>query len=123
MRQTFSVRFLARKRVATMEFPQTIYARISLNGERVEFATSLKCNICSWNRKAQKAQGGSKETLSINGIIGNIRARINEIYYHQTLHGEATSAQEIKDIFTGATKKKHYLISLFLLENTVKMTL
>ena len=100
MRQTFSVLFFLRKKHQTVEGkPQTIIARITVNGQNVELATHLKCCIKDWKSKIQQAKGRSSTALNLNSSLHDIRACINYIFHQQTLHGESTSPQVIKEIY------------------------
>ena len=113
MRQTFNVLFLLRKYKNRMDQPQHIFVRITLNGRKVEMTTHLKCTLNDWDQKHRRVSSKTKEAQAINNLLTAIRSRINHIYYEQTLYGETTTPQAIKDAFTGADKKNHYLLELF----------
>lgn len=113
MKQTFSVLFIQKKNPKNIDKPQSIVVRITVNGKSVEIFTKLKCGVNQWDSKQHKIVGNDKSCSINNAILNNIRTRINQIYYQQTLYGEITTAQNIKDTFTGANKKQHYLLSLF----------
>jgi len=113
MRQTFSIVFIQKKNPKTIDKPQSIVVRITVNGKSVEIFTKLKCGVNEWDSKQHKIVGNDKSCSINNATLNNIRTRINQIYYQQTLYGEVTTAQNIKDTFTGANKKQHHLLKLF----------
>ncbi len=69
MRQTFPVLFLLRKYKGTMDQPQHIFVRITLNGKKVELSTHLKCFVADWNQKYHKVNGKTKEAQTTNNLI------------------------------------------------------
>lgn len=113
MRNTFSILFFIKKNSSKMEYPQTIIARITVNGKSVEVNTGVKSYIHQWNAKRHQIIGKTKETNQKNRTLDNVRIKINQIYYKQTLYAESTTAKTIKDCYTGADKDFHYILSLF----------
>lgn len=93
----------------------SIMVRITINGESVEISTGQKSSIANWNIRLHQCVGnGAKET---NLFLKSIRFRLNQIFYQQTLYGQTTTSKKVRDTFTGADKKSHYLLSLFELHN------
>jgi len=117
MRQTFSVSFFLRKKHQIESKPQAIVVRITVNGQSVEMTTHLKCCIQDWKSKIQQAKGRSSTALNLNSSLHDIRARINYIFHQQTLHGESTSPQVIKEIYLDELRTKHHLLSFFEVHN------
>lgn len=117
MRQTFSVSFFLRKKQQIESKPQTIVVRITVNGQSVEIATHLKCCVKDWKPQIQQIKGRNSAALSLNSSLHDIRARINYIFHQQTLHGESTSPQVIKEIYLDESRTKHHLLSFFEIHN------
>jgi len=117
MRQTFSVVFFLKRRHKIEDKPQTIVARITVNGESSEFSTHLKCCIKDWKSNIQQAKGQRLATLTLNSSLHDIRARINYIFHQQTLHEESTSPQVIKEIYLDKSRTKHHLLPFFDIHN------
>lgn len=93
----------------------SIMVRITINGESVEINTGQKSSIANWNIRLHQCVGNcAKET---NLFLKSIRFRLNQIFYQQTLYGQTTTSKKVRDTFTGADKKLHYLLSLFELHN------
>ena len=115
MRQTFSLLFFLKKRPNHMDGLLSIMVRITINGESVEISTGQKSSIANWNIRLHQCVGNcAKET---NLFLKSIRFRLNQIFYQQTLYGQTTTSKKVRDTFTGADKKLHYLLSLFELHN------
>ena len=117
MRQTFSVSFFLRKKHQIESKPQAIAVRVTVNGQSVEMTTHLKCCIQDWKSKTQQAKGRSSTAVNLNSALHDIRARINYIFHQQTLHGESTSPQVIKEIYLDESRTKHHLLSFFEIHN------
>ncbi len=117
MRQTFSVSFFLRKKHQIESKPQAIVVRITVNGQSVEITTHLKSYIKDWKPEMQQAKGMSFATLNLNSSLHDIRARINYIFHQQTLHGESTSPQVIKEIYLDESRTKNHLLSFFEIHN------
>lgn len=115
MRQTFSLLFFLKKSPNHMDGLLSIMVRITINGESVEISTGQKSSIANWNIRLHQCVGNcAKET---NLFLKSIRFRLNQIFYQQTLYGQTTTSKKVRDTFTGADKKLHYLLSLFELHN------
>ena len=115
MRQTFSLLFFLKKRQNHMDDLHPIMVRITINGKSVEIYTGQKALLSNWSIRLHQCVGScAKQT---NLFLKSIRFRLNQIFYQQSLYGETTTPQKIKDTFTGADKKNHYLLSLFELHN------
>ena len=117
MRQTFSVLFFIRKKHQIESKPQTVVVRITVNGQKVELATHLKCYSKDWVPNKQQARGRNPASILLNSSLHDIRARINYIFHQQVLHGESTSPQVIKEIYLDESRTKHHLLSFFKTHN------
>lgn len=115
MRQTFSLLFFLKKRQNHMEGLHPIMVRITINGESTEVSTGQKSLIANWNIRLHQCVGSSAKQTNL--FLKSIRFRLNQIYYQQTLYGQMTTSKKVRDTFTGADKKMHYLLSLFELHN------
>lgn len=115
MRHTFSLLFFQKKRQNGMDALHPILVRITVQGKSVEINTGQKCYLWDWEQKSHRVIG--RNAKEINRLLDDIHCRLSRIYYQQTLYGEETSAQKIRDAFTGADKKRHYLLSLFEIHN------
>ncbi|MFK2495157.1 Arm DNA-binding domain-containing protein [Bacteroides fragilis] len=106
MRQTFSLLFFLKKRQNHMDGLHPIMVRITINGKSVEICTGQKALLANWSIRLHQCVGScAKQT---NLFLKSIRFRLNQIFYQQSLYGETTTPQKIKDTFTGADKKNHY---------------
>ncbi|SRX76165.1 site-specific integrase [Aequorivita antarctica] len=84
-----------------------IYARITLNGKRVNISLKQKTDIASWDAKRQKVKGNGQNAKIINFFLDETKSEI--VNCHRDLRSEdkEPSAQMIKARYLGEDKKTH----------------
>ncbi len=99
--KTFNVLFVTRAKKNKKQSDEKLYARITVEGERIE--TSLGRNVSEglFDAKAQRCIGNSKEAKQINDFLAIINSRLNEIRKEIILEGKEVSAERIKARFKG----------------------
>ena len=117
MRNTFSVLFFQRKNANRMEEMQSVMARITINGKSAEINTGVKCYLGDWDTVHHSIIGRTHEIKEKNKTLAGIRTKINQLYYQQTLYGQITTANQIKETLTGVKNKHHYLLALMAMHN------
>ena len=104
---TFSVTFFPRKgRTASTKY--LLYARITVNSQRVEFSLKRKVEIASWDKARGRAKGNTSSSKILNAKLQNTRAQIVEAYDSLLKDKKLITAESIKSRFlnqdsTGAT--------------------
>ena len=79
--------------------------------------TQLKCQSDLWNVKEYKVEGKTSEAAFTNDTLNQIKARLNQIYFQQSLCDGDVTPEMIKDIYTGVVYSKRHLISYFSIHN------
>ena len=97
MRNTISVLFFQRKNANRMEEMQSVMARITINGKSAEINTGVKCYLGDWDTVHHSIIGRTHEIKEKNKALAGIRTKINQLYYQQTLYGQITTANQIKE--------------------------
>ena len=114
MKQAFSVLFFIKKgKQISSEKHRSIHRRITINGSSTEFSTGVKCKISDWDITEHRIKGKSKAAKQSNLSLDSVKARMESIFYKQTLMGDVIAPQMIKEIFTGGDMKKRFIISMF----------
>jgi integrase/recombinase XerD len=114
---TFGVQFITRSNKAK-DGLYPIYARISLDGRRVEVSLKKFINPDNWSDAKGSAKGKSEEIRNLNTYLEQIRSRLTECYQELTLKKKLVTAEAIKNLFCGYEEKEHSLISIFEYHNT-----
>jgi len=76
---TFSVLFWIYNTRA-VENQADIYARITINGKRVNLSLKQKVDINSWDAKRQNVKGNSKTAREINYYLDDIKSNLVQCY-------------------------------------------
>lgn len=115
---TFGVQFIvrpSRKKKDNNRLP--VYARISVNGRRLEI--SLKTTIASedWIPAKEKAKGSRTEIKEFNQYLSNVRAKINGCYRELLMSDKTITAEAIKNLYLGNKPQEHTLQKLITYHN------
>lgn len=78
-----------------------IYARVTVDGQRVEISTSQTTTSGLFNSRAQRCLDNSKEARQVNESINLYNFKINEIRQHLLRSGHVVTAEAIRRVFNG----------------------
>jgi len=109
---TFGVQFISRTNKAKNGL-LPIYARISVDGRRVEVSLKRFIHPDNWNDAKGSAKGKSEEIRNLNTYLEQIRSRLTECYQELTVKKKLVTAVAVKNLFCGFEEKEHSLITLF----------
>ncbi len=118
---TFGVQFITRSNKAK-DGLYPIYARISVDGRRVEVSLKKFINPDNWSDAKGSAKGKSEEIRNLNAYLEQIRSRLTECYQELTVKKKLVTAVAVKNLFCGFEEKEHSLMSLFDYHNTEMRT-
>ena len=114
---TFGIQFIIRASKKDCS-NALIYARITINGKRIEISLKRTINPLIWNHSAESIKGTSVETRQINKSIEDTRYQLRECYQQLQMQNKLISAEAIKNLFLGETKSENTLCSLIEYHNT-----
>ncbi len=114
---TFGVIFYLRKYKAK-NGKAPIYARITVDGRRVDLSIKRSIEESSWNSSRGMAKGSREEIRSLNRYLEQVRAKLVEHYQSMVLQGKLATADAIKNQFLGIDKREHTLCKLVEYHNT-----
>ena len=108
---TFGIQFIIRanKRNSSMSL---IYARITVNGRRIEISLKRTINSASWDHSKECVKGTSAEIKQLNNSIEEARFKLRECYMQLLMQGKHIGAETIKNLFLGETKSENTLCAL-----------
>ncbi len=109
---TFGVQFITRSNKAK-DGLYPIYARISVDGRRVEVSLKKFIHPDNWNDAKGSAKGKSEEIRNLNTYLEQIRSRLTECYQELTVKKKLVTAVAIKNLFCGFEEKEHSLMTIF----------
>lgn len=100
-KETFSIRFFARKSRGAKQYQSPLCARITVNTERIEISLGKDVPDEIWHEKLQKCKGQSKEARLINDYLELTTFKINEIRHRLIIEGKDITADLIKTRYKG----------------------
>lgn len=110
--QTFSVLFWIYSKRA-LNNKANIYARITLNGKKVNISLKYKVNIDNWDAKAQTVKGKNVSAKEINLYLDEVRSGIMQCYRDLKMEKKILTADLLKSRYLGEDKIHHSLIDIF----------
>ncbi len=84
-----------------------IYARITLNGKRVNISLKQKTDIASWDAKRQKVKGNGEKARAINFFLDETKSELINCYRDLRFEDREPTPQMIKARYLGEDKKIH----------------
>ncbi len=80
-----------------------LYARISVNGKRVNLSLKRKANIDQWDARTKRVKGNSPFARQTNQYLMDVHSQIFQIYQDLKYKGELITAELVKAHYTGGT--------------------
>jgi len=108
---TFGIQFIIRKNKAKNGLAP-IYARITVDGRRIEMSLKQWIKPMEWNTNKGMARGSREEIKSLNHYLEEVRTRLVESYQEMQLQQMQITADAIKSMFLGTNQKEMTLCKL-----------
>ncbi len=115
MKKTFKVLFFIRKHKTLANGMVAIYIRVTVNNERVEWATQRECVPAHWQVKGGRVSGSTKEVKAVNAWLEQLNARVYEAQRELFAAGKPITALAIRNVVKGIVEeeKAHTLVEVF----------
>ncbi|ALJ04512.1 integrase [Pseudalgibacter alginicilyticus] len=97
---TFSILFVANQKKKNDD-QALLYARITVDGKRVNLSLKRKIDILLWDAKKKRAKGTSSEARQINLYLDQTHTQLFQCYQDLKFKGELITAQLIKASYGG----------------------
>ena len=78
-----------------------IYARITVNGKKVNISLKYKVDIRTWDAKRQRTKGNSEASRTLNMYLDRVYSHLVQCYQELTIQGELVTAELIKANYLG----------------------
>ncbi len=89
-----------------------IYARITINGKRVEFNLNLHYSIAGWDNKMSRVVGRTSEARALNNELDSIKTELTDCYNQLSKEGKFITAQSVKGRYLGTDNSQATILSL-----------
>ncbi|RED44715.1 site-specific recombinase XerD [Seonamhaeicola aphaedonensis] len=90
-----------------------IYARISVNGKKVNISLKQKVDVDKWDAKGQKMKGNCLKANKLNQYLDEIKSDIVQCYRDLKSENRVLTAELVKARYLGEDKKNHTLLDIF----------
>jgi hypothetical protein len=81
MKSTFRILFYLKRDKQKIDGTIPIWCRITVDGQASRFNTKSSISPRSWDSKAAKASGKTKDAIEINALLDTIKASIYKVYH------------------------------------------
>ena len=113
MNKTFNLLFYVKKAKINSKGEAPIYLRITIDGKITEISTKRTILSLRWNSKAQKVNGSSDESRSINIYLKTFEQKVYDAYHQLMRDGEDVTSESLKNKLLGTGKSIRTLIPIF----------
>ena len=112
-RATFNLLFIIRKGSVKKNGTYTIFARITVNGERVEFSINASVLKKHWDKKTMLVKPVCKDAIVINDTIMLIRTKLYNYKLQLQEEGINLTALALKNKYLGIIENPRTILSIF----------
>ncbi|MEI6060664.1 MAG: site-specific integrase [Bacteroidota bacterium] len=112
-RATYSVLYFINRTKLNKDGKAMISARITLNNQKTEFATSRTVDPEEWSQEAEKVKGNTKEVKEINSYLTLIRSNLLLKKRELEEHGQELTALNLKNVYMGLDAGSKTILGIF----------
>ncbi len=110
---TFSVLFYVKKTKALRNGNVPVYARVTVNGERIEFSLERGIPPEQWDSKKNRARGHGKIAKELNEFLIGVSAQFYNHHRDLRESGKTITAELLRDRYLGIDNKIETLKALY----------
>lgn len=113
---TFSVLFWIYSKRAKNNLA-TIYARITINGRKLNISLKRKADVDLWDPKKQRVSGKSQNSKELNQFLDQEHSKLFQCYQELRVEGKVISPENIKSRYFGDREHLFSLEDMFKYHN------
>ena len=113
MNNNFSILFQAKKSRANTDGHFPIYARVTINGQRIEFSTHRYIHPEKWSVDGNRAKGTTPDSRTLNTYLDALKAKIYDYQQQLIRENKPVNAENIRNKIFGIEQRRHMLIPIF----------
>lgn len=98
---TFGIQFIIRVLGKTRNTDASIYARITVNGQRTEISLKKKIDPKAWDDIKGRAKGKRDEIVKLNNHLERVRSIIADGYHNLVQQRKTITVDAVKRLFMG----------------------
>jgi site-specific recombinase XerD len=114
LEKSFGIIFYLKKRTAgCSDDERFLYLRVTVNGIAKDISTRRIWYLSRWNSELKKATGNTEQSKSINSDIETLTTKVYQARKVLLDDGREVSADAIKDLLLGRSKKGREILRIF----------
>lgn len=113
---TYSLLFYAKKTKRDQNL-SSVYARITINGQRTEISCGQTIPSDSWNSAAGRMKGATPAAKALNHSLDQIKLRVRECYNELCALGKEVTVETLRNHYLGNTERKRTIVEIFTQHN------
>ena len=110
---TFNILYYVKRNALKANGRMPIMGRITVNGQAIQFGAKVDVDPNTWDSKAGKAVGRTKDVSETNYVLDSIKATMTKIYRELQEKETTVTPERIKNIFFGVENNQHMFLELF----------
>jgi site-specific recombinase XerD len=123
MNTKLSILFFVKRTKTNVNGLLTIFIRVTVNGERIEFTTKRLTTSEKWSVEGNRMKGTSVESKSTNSYLDALKAKVYDYQQQLIREDEPVNAENMRNKIMGIDKRKHMLVAIFQQHNDEIKTL
>jgi len=112
-RVTFKVLFYIKRTKILKDGTAPVYARITVNRQRVEFGAQLSIEADQWDHNKGCARGSSKKAKELNSNLDLIKAQLQQHKMGLSEQGKMITAESLKNSYLGIEDESKTILEVF----------
>ncbi|MCU7552858.1 site-specific integrase [Chitinophagaceae bacterium LB-8] len=112
MNKTFTLLYFLKKGKLQSDGTVPIYLRLTIDGKRADISSKRYIDPKKWNAKAQKVDGKSEETRSVNVYLKTLEQQVYDAHRELLDAGKHITAETLKNKLTGVEEKQRLLVQI-----------
>jgi hypothetical protein len=117
MKNTFTILFFPRKTRSNKDGEHPIYARITINGERLVVATKQSIPPAKWSSASGAAKGHQEDALRINSYLEAFRKQLFDHYTEMLNRGIPVNTTTFRKQMLGVKDEQQTIVEVFMKHN------
>ena len=90
----------------------TVYARITVNGKKINISLKCKADIHNWDSDKQRARGTNAKSRALNQYLDNVHAQLVQCYQDLKFKEKFITVQLVKSAYLGEGENSRTLLQL-----------
>ena len=113
MEHRISILFYARKSKKTKNKLVPIYARITVNGQRIEHSIQRYVEVTRWGAAAGRAKGSSAEARQLNTYLDTLNSKVLKLEREKVKDGQVITVESFREKWMGVQDRPRMLMEIF----------